>query len=120
MAFERSHRSCLWFTEISKKAYRQRLSKIAPVFGSDYDAVGAQEFYGLIETSARQCDMTRMKFGARDDSRLSESGQPHRLGPIEFRILERSDPHQPRHHPRRQAGTVDVNLIGKHDVNMAR
>ena len=67
VAFERPQRSCLWFTEISKKAYRQRLSKIAPVFGLDYDTVGAQEFYGLIETSARQRDMTRMKFGARDD-----------------------------------------------------
>ncbi len=53
VAFERPQRSCLWFIEISKKTYRQRLTKIAPVFDLDYDTVGAQEFYGLIETSAR-------------------------------------------------------------------
>ena len=88
---------------MSKKAHGQCLSNIPTVFDLSYDAVTAQKLYSLFETSARQRNLTRMELGARNDPRLPEGGQPHRLGPVEFRILERSDPHELRHHPRRQA-----------------
>jgi hypothetical protein len=57
-----------------------------------------------------------MKLGARDDARLAECRQAHRLRPIEFGILERCQTNEPRRQSGRKLRSVDVDLIGNHDL----
>jgi len=60
--------------------------------------MGSDQFDSFVEAAARQPDMTRMKFGARDDPRLAEGRQPHGLRAIEFRVLESRQADEPCRH----------------------
>ena len=79
--------------------------------------VGFYEVNGLVETSSRQSDMPRMKLGAGYDPRLPECWQPHCLCSVEFRILECRQAHELCDKGRRKFRSVDVDLIGNHDLD---
>jgi len=62
----------------------------------------------------------RVLFGAGDDSRFVMSGQPHRLRLVEFGILKGGNAEQTISKRRRQALSVDVDLISQHELQAAR
>ena len=87
---------------------------------SRFDPVRPEQFEHLVQASPRQPDVVRMKFGAGDDARLAEGGQPHRLGAVELRVLERGEAHEPRHQRRRELGAVDVDPVREHGLDAVR
>ena len=105
---QRLHRCGLPVAQRAQEADRQgcAASRRSTILG--FDAVRPEQLLRLVEASPRQPHVVRMEFGAGDDARLAEGGQPHRLGAVELRVLERGDAHEPRHQRWREPGAVDV------------
>ena len=59
--------------------------------------------------------MLRKLLGAANHARFVEGRQPHGLGPIELRVLERGEPVQPIQHRGRQSRRLDEDQVGSDD-----
>lgn len=101
-------------------AFGKRSSRFPAILQVDVTAVVPDQVDHLVQTAARQADMTRMQLRAGNDPRLAEGRQAHGLGAIELRILESSQPNEPRHHGGGQAGACDIGLIREHDLDSVR
>ena len=82
--------------EVAQKGNVEGSAALALVDELRFRAVGLDELNRLVETGARQCHMTWVQLGTRNDPRLAVGRQPHGLGAIEFRVLEGCDPDELR------------------------
>ena len=78
------------------------------------DAQRGEQGLRLPQAASGQCQVLRPVLRAMDNTRLAESGQPHCLRPVEFRILERSQSHQTVPQPRGKLLLGNVDLIAEH------
>ena len=100
-------------TQVSPKGRRDPPAETPLVVDRRPDAQSIEQFHTGLETAARQTQVLRSVLDAVDDPRLVVGGQAHRLGPIELRVLECAQAHQPRDQSRWEAGLGDVDAIGK-------
>src|SRR6266545_4811458 len=91
----RLRRELLLRSELALKGGMQRMSAETLVPDNRANIQVDQYLTNVLETSAWQADVLWMFFSATDDSWLGVRRQPHRLGLIELRILERGHTQQP-------------------------
>ena len=58
----------------------------------NFGAVRLDQLDDFIKATARQADVSRVKFRAGDNSGFAEGRKSHGLRPIEFRVLKRRQP----------------------------
>ena len=115
MLQHRSHGGFLVGTQRAAEANGDGCSGVALVAQVETNAVIRQQFARGIETPARQRDVLRKIFGAADDARLVPHRHPHRLRPVELRILEGSQPDQAIGQRLRHLRLLEIDLIGQDD-----
>ena len=110
----------LWIVQctLETNPCRERVSRPTMVHSLDFRAMAPNQFDNFIETTPRQSHVVHMKFGARDDSRLTECRQPHGLRAIELGILKGRQPNQACDHRGRQVRPIDVDLIRHNDADL--
>ena len=118
VGFDRSDGGRLYVVQCAEKFEVQWPTRIAFIFELRRGSVQLQQFDSFVEAATRQADVVRMKLSTRDDARLAEHWQPHGLRAIELWVLKCRDPDELGHHRRRQARTVDIDLIAKHDIDV--
>ena len=74
----------------------------------------------IVEAATRQCEVQRMVLGAGDDARLAVGGKPHRLRPVELRVLKRRQSHQAVHQTGWQSLLGNVDLVREHQLQRQR
>src|SRR5262249_39688179 len=87
---------CLRVVKLTQKGNVEDSAALALVDELRFRPVGLDELNRLVETAARQCHMTWVQLGTRNDPRLCVGRQPHGLGAIELRVLEGRDPDELR------------------------
>ena len=87
---------CLHVVEAAQEGNVEGSAALALVGELRFRAIDLDELHCLVETAARQCHMTWVQLGTRNDPRLAVGRQSHGLGAIEFRVLEGRDPDELR------------------------
>ena len=83
---------CLHVVDLAQEGNVEGSAVLALVGELRFRAAGLDELNHLVETAARQCHMTWVQLGTRNDPRLAVGRQPHGLGAIELWVLECRDP----------------------------
>ena len=105
----------LFRPKLAVKCHVDELSSESLIVDFHRDLVRLQKGCDLVQTAARQGNVPGKLLRAADNARLAERGQPHRLCPVEFRVLKRSQAMQSVQQDGRESFLLDIDKIAPSD-----
>lgn len=104
--------------ERSMKRHVQRQSGKPLVLDGHSHLVRIEQGRDFPKATPGQGEMLRKLLGTTNHARLVEGRQPHGLGAIELRVLERGEPMQSIQHRRRQSRRLDEDQVAADDSHL--
>ena len=103
--------------QFAEKGRLDGAAGVAFVAQANADAEIVEQLLQCRVAAARQRDVVGQEFGAGHDAGNVEGRTPHRLRPIELRVLEGREADNPVDQTRRQSGTRNVELVPQNRVD---
>jgi len=113
MAQHCGNRRLLIGTQLADERDLQRLTTVTLITQFAADVVVSQQFLRSIQAAARQGNVPRIGFGIADYAGFVPDRHPHRLCPVELRVLERGKANQAVGQRLRQLRLFEVDEIAQ-------